>query len=242
MFYNIKYFDGYKSDTLENHIKENFNLLNKNLIHRCISIKDFNESYGFNFIEHPKDLKIDYLVSFCEYVTNLVYAYYQCTSGTIRQELINLIKNIIECMDDIGYKSIEKGNIFIFIENNPVAISVAEAVSDELSYSVLEYNHHKMKGDLATKKNILKNMADNLEPDRNKLNGINKNFTSDLFQLFNSFIRHNKENKFITNMSKGEVEDVYDDIYQMWLLAKIQLEQANRSKRIEILINGINGQ
>ena len=240
-FYISKYYDGYIDATLENHINNNFNLLNKKLTHRCISFADFNDSYGFNFIVQRQNIDIDYLILFAEYVVNLVYAYSQCASDFINDDLFNIVRHIMDCMDDIGFKTLEKEDLIIFTEKNPVAISVAETVGDELSYSVLEYNHHRMKGDLLKKKNILKIMAEDLEPDRNKLNGINKNLTSDLFQLFNRFIRHNSsKDKFITNMSEEQIEDVYDDIYQMWLLAKMQLEQANRSDKIKKLINDIN--
>ena len=58
------------------------------------------------------------------------------------------------------------------------------------------------------KKDILKNMADSIEHERNALKGINSNFTSDLFQLFNKFIRHdNADNNYISSMSDSEIEE-----------------------------------
>ncbi len=73
------------------------------------------------------------------------------------------------------------------------------------------------------------------------MNSINKNFTTDLFQLFNKFIRHNSsENQYISQMSNSELESVYDEIYQMWLLAKMQLEYAKMKSYIDDLINKIN--
>ena len=49
--------------------------MNFNTIHfrgTCLDLDDFNQQYGFNFVEQPKDFNIDYLVSFCEYVYNFV--------------------------------------------------------------------------------------------------------------------------------------------------------------------------
>ena len=84
-------------------------------------------------------------------------------------------------------------------------------------------------------------MADYIESDRKMLNNINKNFTSDLFQLMNKFVRHDSsQDAYISNMTSSDLEKVYDDIYQMWLLAKMQLEYSNRSKSIDELIKSIN--
>lgn len=84
-------------------------------------------------------------------------------------------------------------------------------------------------------------MADSIERERNALKSINSNFTSDLFQLFNKFIRHdNSDNKNISNMLDEELESIYDDMYQMWLLAKLELKQNERNKRIKDLIKNLN--
>ena len=89
-------------------------------------------------------------------------------------------------------------------------------MEEDLSYSILEYNHHRLKGDLVSKKNILKKMAENIELERRDLNSINRSFTSDLFQLLNKFIRHNSsDNIYISQMSDSELERAYDEIYQL---------------------------
>ena len=158
------------------------------------------------------------------------------------QTLHKIEMHIESCMEDVGYKKAERDGIIIFVENNQAAISISEIVEPQLSYSVLEYNHYKLKGNLDRKKDILKNMADSIEHERNALKSINSNFTSDLFQLFNKFIRHdNSDNNYISSMSDSEIEKIYDDIYQMWLLAKLQLEQADRNDKIREIIKKING-
>ena len=78
-------------------------------------------------------------------------------------------------------------------------------------------------------------------PYNNGFTNANKSFASDLFQLLNKFIRHNNsENRVISQTSDSELEAVYDEIYQMWLLAKMQLEHAKRKSTISELINKIN--
>lgn len=222
-------------------IAKNFTSLDKHLIGRCISLEDFDCFYGFRFLEQPQDFDMDYLVSFSEYIINFCFASVAACILDPEPNVKALVDNISSCMEDIGYTRLTKDGLFLFVEKNPAAISVSEIVEPELSYSVIEYNHHRMKGQLGQKKAILKQMADDIEPKRKELNSINKTFTSNLFQLLNKFIRHDtSENEQIKNMSKSELESVYDDIYQMWLLAKLQIDYLERSKRVSALIDYIN--
>ena len=242
IFYHTPFNDGFNKTPIAVHVAANFMSLDKKLIGRCLSIEDFNETYGFCFVQQPKNFDVDYLISFSEYVTNLVYAYIRSSGCSFNHEkLIDIIEHIRECMEDIGYELVEKDSIVIYVEKNSAAISVAEIVGEDLSYSILEYNHHRLKGDLISKKNILMKMAEDIEIERKELNNINKSFTSDLFQLMNKFIRHNNsDNIYISQMSDSELEKVYDEIYQMWLLAKMKLEHAKRSGYISELIKDIN--
>ena len=245
LFYEVS-FDSYydQSVTLEDTVTEYFNMLNSNLIGRCLSLEDFNESYNYNFVPQPNDFSIEKLIEISEYVINFVRALMMATmyAHFEVQTLYKIEMHIESCMEDVGYKKVERDGIIIFVENDKAAISVSEIVEPQLAYSVLEYNHYKLKGNLDRKKDILKKMADSIEHERNALKGINSNFTSDLFQLFNKFIRHdNADNNYISSMSDSEIEEVYDDMYQMWLLAKLQLEQAGRNDKIRGLIKSING-
>ena len=245
LFYEVP-FDSYygQSATLEDIVIEYFSMLNSNLIGRCLSLDDFNESYNYRFAPRPKDFSMETLIELSEYVINFVRALMMAAMyARIDIQILHKVEMHIEsCMEDIGYKEVERDGIIIFVENNQAAISASEIIEPELAYSVLEYNHYKLKGNLARKRDILKNLADSIEHDRTALKSINSNFTSDLFQLLNKFIRHdNSNNNYISSMSDSEIEDVYDDIYQMWLLAKLQLEQADRNDKVRELIKKING-
>lgn len=41
----------------------------------CLDLNDFDEQYGFCFVQQPTNFDIDYLVSFCEYFYNFVLNY-----------------------------------------------------------------------------------------------------------------------------------------------------------------------
>ena len=129
----------------------------------------------------------------------------------------------------------------ILVPRKQEAIAVAEIVDKKLSYSVLEYNHHGLKGNLDKKKSILKLMADDIELQRKILNGINKTLADNLFQMLQKFVRHNNEdNPYIKGLSPNALEACYDDIYQMWLLAKLEIDNLERKKRVEETLRQIN--
>jgi len=138
---------------------------------------------------------------------------------------------------------------FVPRDNNAIAVAESELIPDNLSYKVLEYNHYSLKGNIEEKREILIKLANALESYDKKLNGINQAFKSDLFQLINSCnIRHNNKDetsrqykKYIAEMSDEELEHTYDEIYQMCLLAFMQLEHADRKDWLdEIKSNIVN--
>lgn len=125
----------------------------------------------------------------------------------------------------------EHNGVFIYTEKKPEAIAVAEIVDDSLSYKVLEYNHIRMRGNLKGKLSILKLMADDIENKqvRNAIKSINTTFESQLYQLINKFVRHDhSQTQIIADMQDEELEMWYDEIYQMWLLAKLGLDHLDR--------------
>lgn len=63
-----------------------------------------------------------------------------------------------------------KGDCAIFVEASKEANAVSEIVPTQLSYELLEYNHHSLKGNFAWKREILKVMSDYIEPMQKELN------------------------------------------------------------------------
>jgi hypothetical protein len=59
--------------------------------------------------------------------------------------------------------------------------------------------------------------------------------------MLQKFVRHNNEsNPFIKGLALKELEKCYDDIYQMWLLAKLEIDNLERKKRVETVLQQIN--
>lgn len=213
----------------------------------CISLDDFDDFYKYHFKEDPKDFTLDYLVSFCEYSYNLVYHSGRCNSGmlttALSQEILFFLRQIKMVIGTIGYMANTQNDLTDFVPKDQAAISVAEIVEPELSYKVIEYNHHSMKGDLERKRATLLALADKLEPLRKKLGQINDSLKSDLFFLLNNLnVRHNntepgggKYIPFVAGMENEEIEHWYDELYQMCLLAFLELDHLDRKNSIEQL-------
>ena len=100
-----------------------------------------------------------------------------------------------------------------------------------------------MKGDLDRKKATLIVLADKLEPRRSELKTINPNLEDDLFFLFNNVnLRHNNIDpngknyeKTVSAMKNCELEKWYDNVYQMCLLAFLELDHIERKNRVKKL-------
>lgn len=214
----------------------------------CLSIDEFNDINGFHFQKEPEPFNIDNLILICEYIENMLMGYQstQCTSGggylPIPQPAINIqlyFTQIAQVIDKIGYMPMHQDGCVIYVEKSPAAISVAESeqIPKEISYKMISYNHHSMKGNLQEKKNTILKLAELLEAKRTQLAKVDSGFCNDIFYLFNNLnLRHNnidtsigrKFKQVVSDMSPEELEYWYDQTYQMCLLAFLRLEQAER--------------
>ena len=216
------------------------------LVGRTINLSDFDDTYNFCFPRSPFQLSTEVLITFCEYIWNFNVALLSHGARTIDEddaESINHLQDkIYECMTDLGMMLHQAGNLFVFVEKSPEVVATIELVDAELAGDVLRYHHHSLKGDLTKKRTILKQMADNIESERKKLSAINKTLENQLFQLMNKFVRHDhSKTPYIATMQPREIEECYDDIYQMWLLAKLELDHyAERKDRVAHLLETIN--
>lgn len=214
----------------------------------CVSLDDFDDFYGYSFEKNPSSFDIEYLVSFCEYSYNLaIYNQDAIYGGGIvgmGDPMQFYVQQVLTVIEAIGYMPNNQNGITDFVPKDQAAISVAEIIDANLSYRVIEYNHHSMKGDLERKRAVLLVLADKLEPQRANLRQINTSLESDLFYLFNKVnIRHNNADQrsktyyipYVANMNKDDIEQWYDDTYQMCLLAFLELDNLERKVRVKRL-------
>lgn len=215
----------------------------------AITLEEFDEENGFFFEEQPENFNIDYLVSFCEYFYNITCGYIatmHCPPPNYLQFIIQQINTVIAA---IGYMPANQNGFTVFVEQSQSAVAVSEIIEDKnLSYKTIYYNHYSMRGNVEGKKEILLKYASLLEPKEKILLSINPTLKKDLFYIFNNLnIRHNnidcndKGNykKFVSEMPLEQVEEWYDETYQMCLLAFLEIEQYERKKKFDVLKDNI---
>ena len=131
----------------------------------------------------------------------------------------------------------------IVIEDKPEATAVAEIIDNDLSYKVLRYNHYMLKGDIHAKKDILLALGADLEPKREQIKATDKALEDGIFYMLNNLnLRHNNTtegDKFyrqaVVDMDNATLENWYDELYQMMLLAYLQMDQTERNARVKAL-------
>ena len=131
----------------------------------------------------------------------------------------------------------------IVIEDKPEATAVAEIVDADLSYKVLRYNHYMLKGDLMSKKDILLALGADLEPKRKQIEAIDTDLEDGIFYILNNLnLRHNNTTEgdrhykqAVAEMDSAALEVWYDELYQMMLLAYLQMDQLARNAKVKAL-------
>jgi hypothetical protein len=163
------------------------------------------------------------------------------------KNLTMLVENVKKLVSHYAHKFHvdEKKEQIIIIETNPVVTAVAEISKSEIAKKIVQYNHYSLKGDLERKQEILVALSNEIEPKRSKLKQINGNIESDLFFLFNSLsIRHNnsdgKSKNNLFSMPTVQKEYWYDETYQLYLLARLLLDNTKRMEEIKTLKTNTN--
>lgn len=219
-----------------------------------LTLDEFTEACGYSFDNELEEFQTETLIDFCEFFFNLIS---KLPGSIYRRYKFHLYEpdfvcqHILRVIDAVGYMRAEEDGFAVFVPKDSVAIAVSqsEKIPVSVSYRVLSYNHHSMKGDLENKRQTLLLLANQLEPQRKVLETIDKQFASDLFYAFNNFhIRHNnvdplgtKYKKPIGDISDEQLECWYDEVYQMCLLAFMRLEHRERKKEFDSLKAQIEG-
>lgn len=136
----------------------------------------------------------------------------------------------------------------IVVEDKPEVTAVVEIEEDtDIAFEIVRYNHHALKGDITAKRAILLKMGSQLEPLRSQISACNKTLEKDIFFMLNNLnIRHNncvpgdaKYKPFVASMDAETLENWYDELYQMILLAKLELANVKRMEQVETLKQNI---
>lgn len=192
------------------------------------------------------DLQNQALHSECAFTTLMEIVYnLWCVADDAREEFSSvevgnnfflLQRILVDCISQFNLRLVhdKKNAQYILIEDRPEVTAVAEIVDDALAFDVLWYNHRTLKGNLKEKKRILFSLGQNLEINRKQLQVINTQLTDAIFTILNNMgIRHNNPHneEVLANLTQGELEEWYDELYQMMLLAKLELDNIERMNK-----------
>ena len=213
---------------------------------RFTSCEEIRERLQITHAHIKKGLSEEQVLCYLEYVSNIIWLCnekYLDGSDEFDDEYTYLQESVVGILDDLVYeaKVFEDEEKVILVEKNAAMTAVAETVDSKTAYAVIEYNHHLLKGDIAEKQRVLKILADKFEPMRGELKKVNKDLESNTGYLLNKMnIRHNNvEGKnaieYVKSLSNEELEEWYDETYQMLLLCFLEYENIERSKKINEL-------
>ncbi len=219
---------------------------------RCIDAEDFLEVIEYDRLWYTaRDNVLDFLQ-----LLEILYNFY-CMVRVASDDFgiwvnrgdekkFDLLRKIIDdCLAHFNYK----GEYFpeleqlIVVEDKPEITAVAEIVEKELAVEIIRYNHYALKGDLQNKKAILLRLASDLEPKRPDIKNINGPLEDGIFYILNNLnLRHNNTiagdryyRQAVVDMDELTLEEWYDELYQMMLLAYLQLDNVERNRKVKDL-------
>ncbi len=214
-----------------------------------LSCKEIKRDLGIAttvFCDIPKDIIIllEYYVNISFFVYKKIY---RDDSFDIPKDFTLMFQNLKLLIENLNYeiKLFENDEKIILIPKKPEATAVAEISSEETALAILMYNHYSMNGDIEGKRTILYKIAHEYETLLKKpIEGYNDFFVKTNALLNNLHIRHDNKTKEgnknnIINIGDKELENLYDEVYQLLLFCVLIRENLDRKKRVSEFLESI---
>ena len=218
-----------------------------------INLSELITTLGLEDMRNGYCFTEEQLLLYAEYVANVLYlAEHVETSDVFWYHVTDVFeatkKNLNSILEWLNYEQklfYKKEKVLIF-QKNAAVIAAAEVVKKDLALSIIEYNHNSLKGNLEGKKSILLALGEEIEPKRQDIRDLDHALADGIFFLLNNInLRHNNRSKgnnnnykeYIAKLNNTTLESWYDELYQMMLLAFLELEQRDRNKKVENLKN-----
>lgn len=215
----------------------------------CICCRDVAQMVGID--QMPSVIDYEWILNYCEYAANILYLVKSKARpyDLLGDEVDAALHNICVLLEWYGYKVeyLANDEKALVVRQSAQATAVAEVLPADLAKLVLEYNHFTLRGDKKRKKDILIALGAALEAKRKELNSINKSLADKIFFMLNNLnIRHNNVekghktyNESVAKMTETELENWYDELYQMILLAYLLMDNQDRNSKVDVLIRKI---
>ena len=204
----------------------------------CINCEEMRLKIGIKNTLKTIEEKIILL----EYIFNLIYLIHtHLKIGNLepirhKSDYIIFLSNINHILEKMHYgkhffKDEEK---VILVPKNPTATAVAEISSENTAMAILMYHHASLKGNLVRKKELLRQIAQEYEPLLKKgIDGFSDYFSKARDFLNNLDIRHNNSDKpIVKNLSPEELENWYDELYQLLLFCVLIRDNKDRKDKM----------
>ncbi len=217
----------------------------------CLNLSDFLETFDYE----EKLLDIPYDEETFIDLMELFYNLYQLINENIKERSLTIrsssdydlfkkiLDDILEYNNLTTYYNSQLEQMLITRKDEAVTAVVEIEEDSSLAFEIVQYNHHALKGDIAKKKAILFKLGAQLEPKRKELDRISPRLSENIFTFLNNLnIRHNniepgnsKHKQCVVDMKPEELENWYDELYQMILLARLELDNVERMKKADEL-------
>lgn len=209
----------------------------------CICCKNMRQELGINDIHKKTNFTKDYILTCLEYYKNIFILFINkvapkldCYAYTYLNSFHMLNSNINKLLDYLNYEQhvFEKEEMVILIPKNPAATAVAEISSEDTAMAILMYHHASLKGQLEEKRKLLQSIANEYEDLlKNPIDGFTEYFKTARGMLNNLNIRHNNINGAnkkdeISKMSNKQLENWYDELYQLLLFCVLIKDNKER--------------
>lgn len=223
---------------------------------RCLNIDDFLETIEYSsLLYRARMCSTEAFLS----VIETIYNFWHLAVNYIDKnpelfERYGIVDTLQESMDECLSEFNQKAFYFpaeekcIIAEDSPQVTAAAEASEPEIALEIVRYNHRQLAGDVTKKKAILKTMGDVLEGRKKEITSINNTLYNTITGCLNNLnIRHNNiapENKghyhkAVAEMLQGELEQHYDDLYQLMLLAILEMDNVARKRDMQTLVQRV---
>ncbi|MCA6072264.1 MAG: hypothetical protein LE178_01785 [Endomicrobium sp.] len=208
-------------------------------LHDCRNMRN-----DLGLVEDPKETdNIDRILEYLEYYINIcaLAKRANCNSEYQRSEKFGMLMvDIRKLIDYLNHKErhIESEDKILVIPKNPAGTAAAEISSPQTGVAILKYHHHLLKGDVIEKRKLLHTIAIEYEQVLKSKSCEPKAIFVNTNALLNKlYIRHGNEDnqKNIAQFSSDELENWYDELYQMLLLCVLLNDNSARMKKIDDL-------
>lgn len=219
----------------------------------CVCLNDMREKLEIDKRNYSnRDDMIICLEYFCNIIhlanTKLYYnSFHIQNSYQKTQQFIILEDNIDLLLSHLNYEKhiFEVEEKVIIIPKNPAATAVAEISSEDTAMAILMYHHASLKGQLEEKRKLLQSIANEYEDLlKNPIDGFTEYFKTARGMLNNLNIRHNNINGAnkkdeISKMSNKQLENWYDELYQLLLFCVLIKDNKVRKDKMAEFLKGL---